>query len=124
MKPGERILGVEGGGTKTAWVIVGSCQSKLIAPEFSLPVAPQRKIAVRSSKSVSRSGQMLKSLRVATATPASQRRSIMETELSSTLEAVHRSLDAEVSESKEPAGGDTSWATLAAVIFFPFRRFV
>ena len=35
MKPGERILGVEGGGTKTAWVLVESVAGEL-PPEFRI----------------------------------------------------------------------------------------
>ncbi len=57
MKPGERILGVEGGGTKTAWVLVETVadtpgsefrileQGKLQASNFRL-TAPERLRAI------------------------------------------------------------------------------
>src|SRR5437867_3835258 len=101
-----------------------SCQSRSIAREFSLPVAALRKIADRSRKSVSRFGQTPKSLRAAIATRGSQRPSITGMASSSTLEADHQSPDAGAIESRELEAGGTFWATRAAVIFFPFRRFV
>src|SRR6476646_3228657 len=74
MKPGERILGVEGGGTKTAWVLVetvagayaASCefcildQGKLPPSNFRL-TAPERLRAILAElpKQIDRAGVFL-----------------------------------------------------------------
>ena len=72
MKPGERILGVEGGGTKTAWVLVESVanafgaefcileQGKLPASNFRL-TAPERLRAILAElpKQIDRAGVFL-----------------------------------------------------------------
>ena len=72
MKPGERILGVEGGGTKTAWVLVETVanafgtefcildQGKLPPSNFRL-TAPERLRAILAElpKQIDRAGVFL-----------------------------------------------------------------
>src|SRR6266704_3025142 len=134
MNDGEKILGVEGGGTNTSWVVVERAetelrvldQGKLPPANFRLAEPDQLRAMFRElPKEIARAGIFLagcgteedrQSLTRLCAEVWPQRL-VIAMELSLTPEAVRPSLVAETSESRTPVDGDTFWVMPEALIF-------